>query len=104
MAEPDREDVGGPVVAQPPIISNYGLVVTVYILYLVGFLTGIYCPCRCNNCLSAKRHHGSGVAIAFSVSDKNVLNWIILFFRRFSDTSYWNRRDNLILVDYLDGG
>jgi uncharacterized membrane protein len=41
MTEPDREDAGRPVVAQTPIISNYGLVVTVYILYLVGFLTGI---------------------------------------------------------------
>jgi uncharacterized membrane protein len=41
MTEPDREDAGGPVVAQPPIISNYGLALTVYILYLVAFLTGI---------------------------------------------------------------
>jgi uncharacterized membrane protein len=41
MTEPDREEAGGPVVAQPPIISNYGLVATVYVLYLVGFLTGI---------------------------------------------------------------
>jgi uncharacterized membrane protein len=41
MTEPDREDAAGPVVAQPPIISNHGLVATVYILYLVGFITGI---------------------------------------------------------------
>ena len=41
MTEPEREDVGGAVIAQPPIISSYGLVLTVYILYLVGFLTGI---------------------------------------------------------------
>ena len=26
---------------QTPVVSNYGLVLTVYILYLVGFLTGI---------------------------------------------------------------
>jgi uncharacterized membrane protein len=40
MTEPDREK-SGPVVPQSPLISNYGLVLTVYILYLVGFLTGI---------------------------------------------------------------
>jgi uncharacterized membrane protein len=40
MTEPDREDARSPVV-HPSFISNYGLVVTVYILYLVGFLTGI---------------------------------------------------------------
>jgi uncharacterized membrane protein len=41
MTEPDREEVAGPVVPQSPLMSNYGLVLTVYILYLVGFLTGI---------------------------------------------------------------
>ena len=41
MTEPDREEGAGPVVPQSPLISNYGLVLTVYILYLVGFLTGI---------------------------------------------------------------
>ena len=41
MSEPDREGAAGPVVSQQPVVSNYGLVLTVYILYLVGFLTGI---------------------------------------------------------------
>ena len=41
MSEPDTEHGAGPVTPQPPIVSNYGLVLTVYILYLVGFLTGI---------------------------------------------------------------
>jgi uncharacterized membrane protein len=41
MTEPDREEAAGPVVPQSPLRSNYGLVLTVYILYLVGFLTGI---------------------------------------------------------------
>jgi uncharacterized membrane protein len=41
MTEPDREEAAGPGVPQSPLISNYGLVLTVYILYLVGFLTGI---------------------------------------------------------------
>ena len=41
MTEPHGEDATGPVAPRPPLISNYGLVLTVYILYLVGFLTGI---------------------------------------------------------------
>jgi uncharacterized membrane protein len=41
MTEPHEEDAAGPAAPQPPLISNYGLVLTVYILYLVGFLTGI---------------------------------------------------------------
>jgi uncharacterized membrane protein len=42
MSEPDAERAAGPVITpQPPVVSNYGLVLTVYILYLVGFLTGI---------------------------------------------------------------
>jgi uncharacterized membrane protein len=41
MSELDTEHADGPVPPQPPIFSNYGLVLTVYILYLVGFLTGI---------------------------------------------------------------
>jgi uncharacterized membrane protein len=42
MSEPDTEHhPAGPVTPQPPVVSNYGLVLTVYILYLVGFLTGI---------------------------------------------------------------
>jgi uncharacterized membrane protein len=41
MSEPDTEHAAGPVTPQTPVVSNYGLVLTVYILYLVGFLTGI---------------------------------------------------------------
>jgi uncharacterized membrane protein len=41
MSEPDTEHATGPVAPQTPVVSNYGLVLTVYILYLVGFLTGI---------------------------------------------------------------
>ena len=41
MSEPDRQHPAGPVTPQAPAVSNYGLVLTVYILYLVGFLTGI---------------------------------------------------------------
>ncbi len=41
MSEPDTEHAAGLVTPQAPIVSNYGLVLAVYILYLVGFLTGI---------------------------------------------------------------
>ena len=41
MSEPDAEHAAGPITTQTPVVSNYGLVLTVYILYLVGFLTGI---------------------------------------------------------------
>jgi uncharacterized membrane protein len=41
MSEPDRQNDAGPVTRHAPMVSNYGLVLTVYILYLVGFLTGI---------------------------------------------------------------
>ena len=41
MTEPGVEGVPTTVRPQPPLISNYGLVVTVYILYLLSFLTAI---------------------------------------------------------------
>jgi uncharacterized membrane protein len=39
MAEPSTNEPVAP--AGRPVVSNYGLVLVVYILYLVGFLTGI---------------------------------------------------------------
>jgi uncharacterized membrane protein len=41
MSERDTERAAGPATPQSPVISNYGLVLAVYLLYLVGFLTGI---------------------------------------------------------------
>ena len=41
MSEPDTQHAADPLTPRPPVVSNYGLVPTVYILYLVGFLTGI---------------------------------------------------------------
>lgn len=41
MNESDTQHPAGPATPQRPVISNYGLVLAVYILYLVGFLTGI---------------------------------------------------------------
>ena len=41
MSQSESEPNPNPVTPQTPVVSNYGLVLTVYILYLVGFLTGI---------------------------------------------------------------
>jgi uncharacterized membrane protein len=41
MSEPDTQHAADPMIPRPPVVSNYGLVLTVYILYLVGFLTGM---------------------------------------------------------------
>jgi hypothetical protein len=102
MTEPDSENGGGPVTPQTPVVSNYGLVLTVYILYLVGFLTGITVLV--------------GVVIAYLQRDNTdrvsqshfqfqiVTFWIglLYFFRWASDAPHWNRRTNLALVCRLD--
>jgi uncharacterized membrane protein len=41
MTEPSNDTNGHVVATGQPLVSNYGLVLAVYILYLVGFLTGI---------------------------------------------------------------
>jgi len=41
MSQSESEPTPNPVTPQTPVVSNYGLVLTVYTLYLVGFLTGI---------------------------------------------------------------
>ena len=41
MSEPDSNEARRAVVTQPVLISNYGLVSTVYILYLLGFVTAV---------------------------------------------------------------
>jgi len=41
MSQSENEPTPNPVTPQTPVVSNYSLVLTVYILYLVGFLTGI---------------------------------------------------------------
>jgi uncharacterized membrane protein len=41
MTDPDTNHAAGPVTPQSPVVSNYGLVLVVYVLYLVGFLTGV---------------------------------------------------------------
>jgi uncharacterized membrane protein len=41
VTEPTTADNKPVVATEQPLVSNYGLVLAVYILYLVGFLTGI---------------------------------------------------------------
>jgi len=41
MSEPNSDEGRHAVVPQPILISNYGLVSTVYILYLFGFVTAV---------------------------------------------------------------
>jgi uncharacterized membrane protein len=41
MTEPSTNDNDRAAASKQPLVSDYGLVLTVYILYLVGFLTGI---------------------------------------------------------------
>jgi uncharacterized membrane protein len=41
MAEPSSDHTEPVAPSGRPLVSNYGLVLAVYILYLVGFLTGI---------------------------------------------------------------
>jgi uncharacterized membrane protein len=103
MTEPDRENDAGPVTPQTLVVSNYGLVLTVYILYLVGFLTGITVLV--------------GLIIAYLQRDKTdrvsqshfqfqiTTFWIglLYFFVGGFDAPHGNRRTNLALVCCLDG-
>jgi uncharacterized membrane protein len=41
MAQPSTDDNEPVAATGRPLVSNYGLVLVVYILYLVGFLTGV---------------------------------------------------------------
>ena len=97
MSEPDRQHPAGPVTPQTPAVSNYGLVLTVYILYLVGFLTGI------TVLVGVVIAYRSSIAIAFSVPNNDVLDWRSVFFYRTSNDSLWNRSLDLAVVGCLDG-
>jgi len=65
MSEPDTP--------QNPVVSNYGLALTVYILYLVGFLTGITVPV--------------GVVIAYLQRDK--IDRVTQSHFQFQITTFW---------------
>ncbi|MFZ0147640.1 MAG: hypothetical protein WAM72_04705, partial [Xanthobacteraceae bacterium] len=83
MTEPDTEHPAGPVTLQTPVVSNYGLVLTVYILYLVGFLTGITFLV--------------GVVIAYLQRDRTSV-----FFYWDFDAALFNRHARFALVGRLD--
>jgi hypothetical protein len=102
MSDPETEHAAGRVIPQTPVVSNYGLVLTVYILYLIGFLTGITVLVGVGDRLSSKRQNGSGIPITFPVSDNNILDWTSVFFRWASDAALCNRRSNFALVGSVD--
>jgi len=70
MSEPERQYPDSPIT---PHVSNYGLVLTVYILYLVGFLTGITVLV--------------GVVIAYL--EWNVADWVSQSHFQFQITTFW---------------
>ena len=70
MSEPERQYPDSPIT---PHVSNYGLVLTVYILYLVGFLTGITVLV--------------GVVIAYL--ERNVADRVFQSHFQFQITTFW---------------
>ena len=80
MSEPDRQHSASPVTPQTPAVSNYGLVPTVYILYLVGFLTGITVLVGVVVAYLQREQYRSSIAIAFPVPNNDVLDWRSVFF------------------------
>ena len=73
MSEPDRQYPDSPITPHTPTVSNYGLVLTVYILYLVGFLTGITVLV--------------GVVIAYL--ERNVADRVFQSHFQFQITTFW---------------
>ena len=103
MSEPDRQHPAGPVTPQTPAVSNYGLVLTVYILYLVGFLTGITVLVGVVVAYLQREQYRSSIAIAFPVPNSDVLDWRSVFFYRTSNDSLWNWSLDFAVVGCLDG-
>src|SRR5215831_13984491 len=100
ISERDTEHAAGPVTPQSPVISNYGLVLAVYLLYLVGFLTGITALA---GVVIAYLQRDSTDRISQShFQDHDFLDRPSLFFRGASDAALCNRRTNPALVGGLD--
>jgi len=100
MSEPDAEHPAGPVTPQPPLISNYGLVLTVYILYLVGFLTGI--TVLIGVIIAYLQRGETNMQVSFPVSDHNILDWLGVFFCRSSNDPLRRWWLHLDMVGHLD--
>ena len=101
MTEPDTEHPAGPVTPQTPVVSNYGLVLTVYILYLVGFLTGITVLVGVVIAY-LQRDWTDRISQSQSISNNNVLDWTSVFFYWNFDAAHFNRRARFALVGRLD--
>ncbi len=100
MTERDSE-VPATVTPQPPLISNYGLVVTVYTLF-VRFPHCHHGACWSNHRLPAAKQHRPSMPVAFSFSDKNILDRLGLSLSRASNGTHRNWRLCFALVDHLD--
>jgi hypothetical protein len=101
MTAPSPNDTYRAVPAKQPHISNYGLVLTVYILYLVGFLTGITVLIGVIVAY-LQRDETDPISISFPISDHNILDWITVFFCGPSNNPHRYRRLHLDMVEHLD--
>ncbi len=101
MTEPGIEGVPTTVRPQPPLISNYGLVVTVYILYLFGFPTAITALVGVIIAYLQQKQHRSSMPVAFSLSDKNILDRIGLSRGRASNDTHCDWRVRFAMVGHL---
>jgi hypothetical protein len=101
MSDPEIEHAAGRVTPQTPVVSNYGLVLTVYIFYLIGFLTGITVLVGVVIAY-LQRDRRDRVSQSFPVSDNNILDRTSVFFRWASDAALCNRRSNFALLGSVD--
>jgi uncharacterized membrane protein len=102
MSEPDTEHAAGPITPQTPVVSNYGLVLTVYILYLVGFLTGITVLVGLVIAYLQRDNSDRLSQFAFPISNIDVLDWTFVFFYWDFNTALFNWRSNFALVGGVD--
>jgi uncharacterized membrane protein len=81
MSQSEREPAPNPVRPQTPVVSNYGLVLTVYILYLVGFLTGITVLVGVTIAYLQRDNTDRISQSHFQFQINDVLDWASVFFR-----------------------
>src|SRR5689334_8683319 len=104
MSEPDTEHAAGPVTPQTPVVSNYGLVLTVYILYLVGFLTGITVLVGLVIAYLQRDNTDRLSQSHFQFQIRTFWIGLLYFFYWDFDIAHFNWRSNSTLVGCLGGG
>jgi uncharacterized membrane protein len=102
MSEPDTGHAAGPVTPQTPVVSNYGLVLTVYILYLVGFLTGITVLVGLVIAYLQRDRTDRVSQSHFQYQITTFLDWASVFLSGLFNAPHFNRRSNSTLVGRLD--